>query len=58
MLDDEAMRAPLSQVDSLEVVANTRGHRTVLFRAPGSSGLYRIPNIKSRSYRLIEPPPT
>ncbi len=31
---------------------------TVLFRAPGSSCLYRIPNIKSRSYRLVEPPPT
>jgi hypothetical protein len=26
-------------------------------RAPSSSGLYRIPNIKSRTYRLVEPPP-
>ena len=43
--------------ERLEVVANTRSHRTVLFRAPGSSCLYRIPNIKSRSYRLVEPPP-
>lgn len=44
--------------DRLEVVANPRSHRTAQFRAPGSSCLYRIPNIKSRSYRLVEPPPT
>jgi hypothetical protein len=41
----------------LEVIANPRSHRTVLFRAPGSSSLYRIPNIKRRSYRLVDPPP-
>ena len=40
----------------LEVIANPRSHRTVLFRAPSSSSLYRIPNIKSRSYRLVDPP--
>jgi hypothetical protein len=39
----------------LEVIANPRSHRTVLFRAPGSSNLYRIPNIKSRSYLLVDP---
>lgn len=39
--------------DRLEVVANPSSHRTVLFRAPGSGRLYRIPNIKSRTYRLI-----
>lgn len=44
--------------ERLEVVANPRSSRTVLFRAPGSGGLYRIPNIKSRTYRLVEPPPT
>ncbi|MGJ0454321.1 MAG: DUF6927 domain-containing protein [Methylocystis sp.] len=44
--------------DRLEVVANPRSHGAVLFRAPGSGGLYRIANIKSRSYRLVEPPPT
>ena len=44
--------------ERLEVVANSRSHRMVLFRAPGSSCLYRIPNIKSRNYRLVEPPPT
>jgi hypothetical protein len=44
--------------ERLEVVANPRSHRNVLFRAPGSSCLYRISNIKSRSYRLVEPPPT
>jgi hypothetical protein len=38
----------------LEVVANPRSHRTVLFRAPGSGSLYRIPNIKSRTYRLVD----
>ena len=52
---------PLSFADGrsfqrLEVIANPRSHRTVLFRAPGSSCLYRIPNIKSRSYRLVDPP--
>jgi hypothetical protein len=43
--------------ERFEVVANPRSHRTVLFRAPGSSSLYRIPNIKSRTYRLVDPPP-
>ena len=43
--------------EQLEVIANPRSHRTVLFRAPGSGSLYRIPNIKSRTYRLVDPPP-
>jgi hypothetical protein len=43
--------------DRLEVVANPRSHRTALFRAPGTGSLYRIPNIKSRTYRLVDPPP-
>jgi len=43
--------------ERLEVIANSRNHRTVLFRAPGSDSLYRIPSIKSRAYRLIDPPP-
>jgi len=43
-------------VERLEVIANPRSHRTVLFRAPGSSSLYSIPNIKSRTYRLVDPP--
>jgi hypothetical protein len=43
--------------DRLEVIANPRSHRTMLFRAPGSGNLYRIPNIKSRTYRLVDPPP-
>jgi len=52
---------PLSFADGrsfqrLEVIANPRSHRTVLFRSPGSSSLYRIPNIKSRTYRLVDPP--
>ncbi len=53
---------PLSFADGrsferLEVIANPRSHRTVLFRASGSSSLYRIPNIKDRTYRLVDPPP-
>jgi hypothetical protein len=43
--------------DRLEVIANPRSHRTMLFRAPGSGNLYRIPNIKSRAYRLIDRSP-
>jgi hypothetical protein len=43
--------------DRLEVIANPRSHRTVLFRAPGSGNLYRIPNIKSRVYRLVDRSP-
>ncbi len=43
--------------DRLEVIANPGSHRTVLFRAPGSGNLYRIPNIKSRAYRLIDRAP-
>jgi hypothetical protein len=42
--------------EQLEVIANPHSHRTVLFRAPGSGNLYRIPNIKSRTYRLVDPP--
>lgn len=52
---------PLSFADGrsferLEVIANPRNHRTVLFRAPDSGSLYRIPNIKSRTYWLVDPP--
>ena len=52
---------PLSFADGrsfqqLEVIANPRSHRTVLFRAFGSGNIYRIPNIKRRSYRLVDPP--
>jgi hypothetical protein len=39
----------------LDVIANPRSHRTVLFRASGSDNIYRIPNIKRRSYRLVDP---
>lgn len=41
----------------LEVVADPQGKSAVLFRAPGSGSLYRISNIKSRTYRLVDPPP-
>lgn len=42
--------------DRLEVVKNRRSHRTVLFRDPELGGLYRIPNVKRREYRLVGPP--
>ena len=32
-------------------------HRTVLFRAPGSGNLYRIPNIKRGDYQLVDRSP-
>ena len=41
--------------ERLEVVANPRSHRTMLFRDPACGGLYRIPNIKGRDYQLLEP---
>lgn len=44
-------------LDRFEVVANPRSHRTVLFRDPRCGGLYRIPGVKRRDYRLIDPPP-
>ena len=43
--------------ERLQVIANPRSHRTVLFRAPETGHLYRIPNIKSQRYRLVDPPP-
>jgi hypothetical protein len=42
-------------LDRFEVVTNPRSHRTVLFRATGSGGLYRIANVKKHGYRLIDP---
>ncbi len=42
-------------LDRFEVVANPRSHRTMLFRAPETGGLYRITNVKKRAYRLLGP---
>ncbi|MGL4260947.1 MULTISPECIES: hypothetical protein [unclassified Afipia] len=42
-------------LDRFEVVANPRSHRTVLFRAVDSGGLYRISNVKRLTYSLIDP---
>ena len=54
---DEALRFSNGlSFERLEVFANPRGRGGVLFRAPDSGGLYRISNIKSRSYQLLEPP--
>ncbi|MEY9148711.1 DUF6927 domain-containing protein [Bradyrhizobium elkanii] len=39
--------------DRFEVVADPRSHRSVLYREPQHCGLYRIPNVKKRPYRLI-----
>ena len=41
--------------DRFEVVANSRSHRTVLFRSMDTGGLYRIRNVKKLTYRLIDP---
>ena len=41
--------------ERLEVVANPRSHRTMLFHDPACGGLYRIPNIKGRDYQLLDP---
>jgi len=41
-------------LDRFEVVANRRSHRTVLYRDPGSGGLYRVPNVKRLEYRLLD----
>ena len=57
VFDEPLAFADGRRFDQLEVVANPRSHRSVLFRAPGSSSLYRIPNIKNRTYRLLNPPP-
>ncbi len=42
-------------LDRFEVVVNPCSHRTVLFRAPDTGGLYRITNVKRRTYRVIDP---
>ena len=40
-------------LDRFDVVANPRNRRTVLYRAHGSSGLYRITNVKHKNYQLL-----
>lgn len=42
-------------LDRFEVLANPHSHRTTLFRATDSGRLYRISNVKKRTYRLVEP---
>ena len=44
------------RLDRLEAIADPRSHRTMLYRAPKSGRLYRIANVKSRSYRLVDTP--
>jgi hypothetical protein len=41
--------------DRFEVVASSRSHHTMLFRAMDTGGLYRIRNVKKLTYRLIDP---
>ncbi len=41
--------------ERMEVVAHPWGKRGVLFRAPGRSGLYRIPGVSKLDYRLEAP---
>ncbi|MGO8847819.1 MAG: DUF6927 domain-containing protein [Methylocella sp.] len=40
-------------LDRFDVVANPRNRRTVLYRAHGSGGLYRITNVKHQNYQLL-----
>ena len=41
------------RLDRFDVAANPRNHRTVLYRPHGSSGLYRISNVKHKRYQLL-----
>lgn len=43
-------------LDRLDVVADPRGRRTVLFRDPARGGLYSVPNVRQRDYQLIDLP--
>lgn len=56
VFDEPVAFADGRSFDRLEVVKNRRSHRTVLFRDPERGGLYRIPNVKRREYRLLDPP--
>lgn len=51
-LDEALTFADGRTLSRFEVVAHPRSHRTVLFRDPVERGLYRIPNVKGRAYRL------
>jgi hypothetical protein len=55
MLDEPLVFSDGRTLDRFEVVASPRSRRAVLFREPQSGGLYRIANVKKRSYRLIDP---
>ncbi|WP_407932562.1 hypothetical protein [Acidiphilium iwatense] len=57
IFDEPIVFADGNSVGRLAVIANPRSPRTVLFRAPGSSCLYRIPDIRNRAYRLVDPLP-
>lgn len=39
-----------------EVVGNPRSHRTVPLRDPVRGTLYRVPNLRTRTYALSDPP--
>ena len=42
-------------LDRFEVLENRRSGRTMIYRDPVAGGLYRIPNVKARDYRLMSP---
>jgi len=44
------------KLDRFEVVGHPNRRRTLLYREPGSGAFYRIPNIKKRAFRLVDPP--
>ena len=42
------------RIDTMLVVEGSASGRTVLFRDPEDGGLYRVPNVKGRAYRLLD----
>lgn len=56
ILFDEPIRfADGRTLDRFVVAGNWRSGRTMLYRDPVGGGLYRIPNVKARRYRLETP---
>jgi hypothetical protein len=44
-----------NSLKEMRVVVDPRSHRAMLFQDPHSGALYRIRNIKRRTYRLVSP---
>ena len=53
---DQAIRFRDGRVlDRFEVMPDNRAGRTMLYRDPETGRLYRVPNVKTRTYTLISP---